>query len=485
MASTRRNTHHSVDLPTEIWVMVIQLLDQQDREKLRLVNHELLPIATLCCFETVTFDLSEAGMEKLIQIASSKHLAENVRTLQLKRPRRMPEIIDFNEWMGFFVDVEEKKPFHYYSAGYDGGWLAYEGWSRYTRAEHESLYEQYKDKRNKTQDNLKSLLRRLYHTNSDHCEQLSFKDGVIGRLSEACRKFTKLTSFKHKPGTIWDDRWVDVLPGKHREFQDDEYESQEDDDIEALNLAVALSVMVSARKHISKLQSITFHTRGPLFWILLYLKRLQQGHGHNDVRAAEQHMGQELLNLTQYNQQFDTMKEALRDISSLDCSVSEKVHDGGLSRVTGPFLEFLCCCQKLRKLSLTFGHLEEGDLRFDETIGNQHDAPKALLTSLARSKPWSKIGELRLRIVTDQHSLLSFLNSISDTLHHLTLSNIHFGRSKGTWESALVHLASELKNLKKWMQKVCVNGAEGNGKQEPSLIQKQRNGKAEQLHTMI
>ena len=80
---------HSFWLPTEIWVMVFQYLDLRDMKQFRLANHECRDIATPFCFEAVAFDISQASIGNLVNVASTEYLAKHPRALILRRRSRM------------------------------------------------------------------------------------------------------------------------------------------------------------------------------------------------------------------------------------------------------------------------------------------------------------------------------------------------------------------------------------------------------------
>jgi hypothetical protein len=474
---------HSFWLPTEIWVMVFQYLDLRDMKQFRLANHECRDIATPLCFETVAFDISQASIGNLVNVASTEYLAKHPRALILRRRSRMRQFSDYEDWeraislpddpnitLSPFNDGEDEEDTH-------DNIMSYHDWSQCTDAERRSLYHQYETDRVAANDNMQSLsralcFRRLGCTYSEQVQSvigssLMEEDCIIRRLDETLSKFTQLTMFKHRPTILLRDRWVthwQRLRFNPYDFYSHSYEQdcQEDDDMEALHLSCALRAIGWAKQYLTKLNSMVFHVEGPAFWGPRRLRRLWQGEGHGEVRRlrqlyenvmqAEEHMEpilQHLIRDDEYVRQLVIMENALGELTHLDCSICEDENDGGLFMAARFLFEFLCCGQNLKRVRLTFGWLVDGFLQSDYWCHTNGDGPKELLTLLTNYKPWSKIEELKLEIATDETTLLCFLESLSLTLHDLTLSTVTLAPSQGTWDSALPAIATSLTNLRR------------------------------------
>ena len=462
--------------------MVFHYLDLRDMKQFRLASRECRDIATPLCFETVTFDISEASIRNLVNVASIEYLARHPRTLILQRRRRMRRFPDYDDWeraislpddpnvtLSPFDDDDDEEDTH-------DDIMSYHDWSRCTDVERRRLYRQYETDRVAANDNLQSLSRAMCfrRVGFTYGKQIPLVDGstpmgeecIIRRLDETLAKFTQLTAFRHRPTILLRDRWVthwQLLRFDPYDFHSNIYEEdcREDDDMEALHLSCALRAIGWAKQYLTKLNSMVFHVEGPAFWGLRRLRRLWQGEGHGEIRRlrqlyenamhAEEHIEPIPADLTrdeEYVRQLVIMESALGELTHLDCSICEDEDDGGLFMAARFFFEFLCCGQNLKRVRLTFGWLVDGFLQSDDWRHTNGDGPKELLTLLTNCKPWSKIEELKLEIATDETTLLRFLESLSLTLHHLTLSTVTLAPSQGTWNSALPAIAMSLKNLR-------------------------------------
>jgi hypothetical protein len=467
----------SLWVPPEIWVGVIKCLDSRDVKNFRLVNRSCRSMATPHCFETVIFDISQASIEKLGKVASMPALAECVRKVVLQRRPRMRRFDDYEEWERAF-DLSEYPKLTFSSFNHGNcqenthdDIMSWQEWSQYTDDAKIALYDRYEADREARNDNAQSLSRTLcFRTKGCTCsEQVQSVlgespmevDCILRRLDDAVSKFTKLTVFEHRPTRLLGDRWVvnwQRLCFHTIDPEDDAYEEdcEEDDDMEALQLSCALRAIAWARRDPPTLNSMGFHVDGPAFWSPSGLRRLWQGEGHWEVRElrhaqnamqAEERFESIQQDLTRHDECVRALGKVVGGLTHLHCSISEDERKGGLFMAAKVFFELLRCGQNLKSVRLAFGELLFGLIvppsDWDRTNG---DGPKTLFTLLADHKPWSKIEELKIQIVTDETTLLRFLESLSLTLRRLTLSTVTLA-PEGTWDSALPAIATRLTNL--------------------------------------
>lgn len=135
----------------------------------------------------------------------------------------------------------------------------------------------------------------------------------------------------------------------------------------------------------------------------------------------------------------------LRNLTKLDCFVTENGDNGALSTITDHLFEILCRAGKLQRLGLGLQSPSHGN-----RVGNPWCSdlgPSALLDRLTIRKPWANIRELHLSVVTDEDILLKFLAALKNTLRILRLFKIHLishdiGRS--SWDTALHSIGAQL-----------------------------------------
>jgi hypothetical protein len=157
-----------------------------------------------------------------------------------------------------------------------------------------------------------------------------------------------------------------------------------------------------------------------------------------------------------YSRQLTIMRNALVNLTRLDCFVSEDSFSGALSDTTGPLFNFLCGANKLQRLGIGFGEPFKGHLVAGMSL--EHNAPSALLDLLAEHKPWPNIKELHLRVATDEDTLLRFLGAHKDTLDTLTLSHmslISLGSANAFWEAALYKIGKTLRLNALTLHRLC------------------------------
>jgi hypothetical protein len=334
--------------------------------------------------------------------------------------------------------------------------MSRQDWSQYTGAEKRSLYNRYEAERVAGNGNAQSLLTTLcFRRNRCTCS-----DCVLRRLDDAVSIFD-LTMFEHRPRQLPEDRWVvywqrlcfitfDILSDAYQE------DCQEDDDMEALQWSCALRAIAWARRDPPTLNSMGFHVDGPAFWSPSGLRRLWQGEGHWEVRElryaqnamqSEERLESIQQDLTRHDECVRELGKVVGGLTHLHCSISEDERNGGLFMAAKVFFELLRCGQNLRSVRLAFGELLYGFVSSHHSRDRRNgDRPKTLLTLLTNHKPWSKIEELKIQIVTDETTLLRFLESLSLTLRRLTLSTVTLA-PEGTWDSTLPAIATRLTNL--------------------------------------
>ncbi|KAF1828601.1 hypothetical protein BDW02DRAFT_574725 [Decorospora gaudefroyi] len=140
---------------------------------------------------------------------------------------------------------------------------------------------------------------------------------------------------------------------------------------------------------------------------------------------AEERLKSTQQDLTRHDECVRELGKVLGELTHLNCSISEDEKNGGLFMAAKVFFELLRCGQNLKSVRLAFDQLLDGFIAppydWDRTNGN---GPKTLFTLLTDHKPWSKIEELKIEIVTDETTLLRFLESLSLTLRRPTLSTV-------------------------------------------------------------
>ncbi|PSN58653.1 hypothetical protein BS50DRAFT_646081 [Corynespora cassiicola Philippines] len=350
MIDNNTSTNRSLGLPTELWVAILRLLVLEDRKRFRLANHECRDIVTPLCFETVTFEMSEASVRNLICVASNQRLAPHARILVLKRGKRMRKYHNRDEWeqsvslpddpnITLNPFEEEDSEFHAHDEI-----MSYSDWLNHSDERRESLYQQYEAERSVHPATATSSV----------AEQYS-----IAKLDEALANFTRLTTFIHKPTVpfrdLWITHWKRLRLNTYYDIGTESYDEdcQEDNDFEALHLSYALRAIGWAKPSLVSLTSIIFHVEGPAFWGPRRLRSLWNGEGHSEIiKLREPYGNAEQVDMEwlgfwsndgrneKYTRQLIIMKNAIRELTHIGCSVSEDENNWGLFTAARSLFEF-------------------------------------------------------------------------------------------------------------------------------------------------
>lgn len=467
-------------LPLEIWDAIVSLVSCTEWKSLRLACKYTETLATPHLFRTVYFELVETGCESLLKIASHPRLSLCVKTLVLRRTHGLREFPDFDTWeRNIYLPGDSNNdyadlPIEDEYNDDDGSLLTYREWSALSGREKEALYGEYKADRAKAQEQVRSLVDYLcFHTLGCaksvlvHSGRVSVlpAEAASEKFHRALVKLVNLVSFKHQPSFIvtynWGLRWRNLR--LHPYALIGNTDDTEDEDVEALQLSVALQALGWVKHVLPKLRSLTFYVGGPAFWSSERLRHLWKGGGHERTRfyrtlydsAAEADRDayfdaeETRYPNESYIRQLVIIEHSLVNITHLDCSISEDDENGGLFIAAEHVFQFLRCAESLERIHLVFGRLVDGTLQVGYDIGRHGDGTATLLSLLANHTPWSRIKDIHLEVVTDEITLTTFLSAHKETIRSLALSNTTLVPSKGTWEVTLGKIAEclDLKTL--------------------------------------
>ncbi|KAH7111806.1 hypothetical protein B0J11DRAFT_543073 [Dendryphion nanum] len=459
-------------LPLEIWDAILSLVSCTEWKSLRLSCKYMETLATPHLFGVAHFELIENGCDSLLNIASHPRLSLCVKTLVLRRAYGLREFPDIDTWErniylpGDSNDEYADLPVEDEYKDDEGNLLTYREWSALSGREKEALYGEYKADRAEAQEKVRSLVDYLcFHTlgcaksvlvRSERVSVLP-AEATSEQFHRALAKLVNLTAFKHKPSFIftynWGLRWRNLR--LHPYALIGNTDDTEDEDVEALQLSVALQALGWVKHLLPKLRSLAFYVGGPAFWTSEHLRHLWKGEGHEKTRfyrtlydsAAEADRDtysdseEARYHNESYIRQLVLIEHALINITHLDCSISEDDENGGLYVAAEHVFNFLRCAESLERLHLVFGRLVDGTLQVGYNTHRHGDGTATLLSLLAKHTPWSRIKDIHLEVVTDEITLMTFLSAHKETLRYLSLSNITLIPSKGTWEVTLSKIA--------------------------------------------
>lgn len=239
-------------------------------------------------------------------------------------------------------------------------------------------------------------------------------------------------------------------------------QTSKDEDAEALQLSVALHTMGRASA-LHKLERVSLTIDGPAFWGWERLRNLWNGQGCGWIRVCRDEFGSaqeadrmalsidrhrqegEKCQREYYLRQLSIMWSLLRNLTKLDCFVTEDGHNGALSTITDHLFEILCRAGKLQKLGLGLRGPSHGN--HVRSPWRSDLGPSTLLDRLTIRKPWANIRELHLSVVTNEDTLLKFLAVLKDTLRILRLFESHLishGSRRCSWDSTLYSIGAQL-----------------------------------------
>ncbi|KNG52854.1 hypothetical protein DDE82_009156 [Stemphylium lycopersici] len=445
------------ELPTEIWLLVLEHLEPHDLRQCRLVNKTLRPLATPLFFNTFVFRFNRRSVENLTRLACDREIAKHVRTLVLWRG---PELGlrgfgSFEEWEKCLAlsngdDVGD--------GGYPIGELSDDDnkysplmskrdWSELTLTERDALYSDYNEER------------RERGLTPDVREQL------VNKVKDALEQLVKLSEIIHDPVVLgkssWSAGWK-RLRFDHHQVLLPESAWEKEHDVDALHLACLLEALGRVERYPIDFQSFTFYVEGPAFWSPSRLHHLFRDCDHGKIRGLRRTLRDatqaDLIADRDFNDmklsdevaQLASMKKIFHHLTHVDCYVSDEEENGSLSTTAQSLLAFLCSGHNLERISLVHGDFLDQDTESYDRLTNYHERRPSLLPALASQKPWPKVTRLKLSIATHSSTLLQFLDSLAPTLRHLVLEEVTLlpiEDEEATWEVVLPNIARNLQEL--------------------------------------
>jgi hypothetical protein len=466
--------------PVEIWLMIFALLERSDWKRLRLSCRHLAHISTPVLFETVYVELYGSGCTSLRNIARSA-LAACVKTLVLRREhgwRRFPDSIT---WRASVYQPGDpgRLPglpagaFQYYNSVAAEDLLPYSDWTSLSEESRDSLYHEYEADCTVLEEHARDMAGRL-RFELPNFEPVLIRpyQGLVRQsagdpvaiFQKALETLENVKELRHEPGFLsnpnWGCRWRNLY--LHPWALATYTSHAADEDMEALQLSVALRSLAIVRRRQIRVLSMQLYVGGPSFWGPKRLQQLWFIGDHERTRAyrslyktaaeADKAACIEFADPEQsklYLYQLCYMKQALTSLIELACSVSEDDERNGSLGIAGKYLyEYLLSPTKnLERIRLVFGRLANGILLPGNDCHLYAKDSIALLDQLARRTPWSRLRSMELEIVTHKLALTRFLLAHAATLKSLTLTRVTLLRlqdSFNTWELVLHDLVRAL-----------------------------------------
>jgi hypothetical protein len=465
--------------PIEIWLMIFTLLGRPDWKQLRLSCKHWSHITTPILFETVYFELCGSGCMSLGNIARTA-LASCVKTLVLRQVQGWRRFPDSGTWRASVyqpgdpghLPVPPCEASHYHDTAAARGLVPYADWISLSDESQERLYQEYeadcKDAEERARDmagqlrfelpNFEPVLIRPYQKLVRQCA-----DDPVATFLEALEMLPNVRELRHEPGFLfdhdWGCRWRDLYlhPWALTAYTSNAH----DEDMEALQLSVALRSFAIIRRRQIRILSMKMYIGGPSFWGPKRLQQLWFVGDHEQTRAyrslyptaaeadkaVSENTDPEQGKLYLY--QLCYMKQALTSLIELACAVSEDEEWNGSLEIAGRYLHdyMLRPTRNLERIRLAFGRLANGILLPGDDSTLYAKDSVALLDQLAQQTPWTRMRSIELEIITDRSTLNRFLLAHAATLRSLTLTRVTLlrrGDPLNTWESVLSEIVHAL-----------------------------------------
>ena len=429
-------------IPTELWYEVLSYLLKRDQLQYRLVSREWSRIALPFCFETLQFGFDADSISNLVQVARRKEFARHVQKLVLRNSRKLPEFDSFVKWKDHIsLPGDPSRDSRPLIGGSEYEKLMpYQEWLHLSDNEKEAVYQVYEADRKRMDT--------VYETYGMICNKWKLDTPEFTQFKEALVGFSNLRTFSHTPRAMFEEfmhiRWRQLRIQGGALIAPISRNGEEN---EALQLSIVLNALGCTEQSHPKLRSISFYTLDLPFWDPGSLPCLWQKHGIiGDIRDVDKTYTLEegSLHNDPYARQLANMKQALAGLTHLSCIISEVERISGPLIAIRPIFDFIRHSENLERVHLTFGRLKRPPFILAGGSYSILAKPHKLLDLLATHRPWSKLRELELRMVTTEDALLRFLVSLAPTLRHLSLTNITLRRNDGMWASALPRIASSL-----------------------------------------
>ncbi|KAF2464203.1 uncharacterized protein BDR25DRAFT_242876, partial [Lindgomyces ingoldianus] len=256
------------ELPVELWYEILAYLALADLKRLRLLSRDLQRISTPSCFQQVLYELSRASVERILEIAKRKELAQNVQKLVLRTTQGLREFGSFREWERSIALPDDPRRGSISDDNCEEksleSLMSYQ-WSALSESEKRVLYAEYEADR-------KELEQRVRHRTSTSTEGAP----ALEQFDEAIANFSNPDTFNREPGFLFDNCW-----GTHwRQLRISQSKllmhttGWEDEDVEALQLSIVLRALGWAQQFQAKLRSASFYVGGSAFWGPNRMRRL-------------------------------------------------------------------------------------------------------------------------------------------------------------------------------------------------------------------
>jgi hypothetical protein len=473
-------------LPDELLIWILSCIDVAGWKQARQTCRSLNKLAASLLFSRVHFELCGRGCESLYNISQEPTLAPLVKTAVLRRVRGYRKFPSFDTWTAST---------HQPGALDDGLWSAcettyynnkersdelmpYAEWVAMSAEQKEGLYQAYNADREQQQEEILDITNTLCFRaittskvkfiHPDRALDTGTANVAVRQLNKALKTLPNLSALEHEPGFLYDEewalRWRDLYFHPYSILGNTTYE--EDEDVEALQLSVALQSLACFRARDCRLKKMNLYVGGPAFATPERLQHLWDGQGHEITRLCRQLRRTSSAAAADteayandatpadtelYRGELELMRLAFAGLTHLKYSVSDEEEPEGCITIAAKLaFQFLSTAKSLQKLRLAIGRLVDGILlpMYGSNERQCVTGSMLLLRNIALHAPWSHVRNIELEIATDRATLVTFLLAHKKTLRLLTLTRTSLVRlrdPRNTWESTLTEIGQGLR----------------------------------------
>lgn len=208
-----------VDLPAELILNILTLLDPESQRFLRRVSRFFCDSVTSVLFKDIFFDFDAGGTDSLVAISKHSGLAKNVRTIVLQRRNSLRKLDDFRSWQQ--ATVYEYEPFECEDKEIEWieGVMSQTELDSMTNLTRRRLFNEYNNDYAAITWRTSQLACATSSSVSGHQTVRATPDTVkevgqtIRNFSQAIKQLPNVTRFLHNPSYCFDDwgeRWRNV-----------------------------------------------------------------------------------------------------------------------------------------------------------------------------------------------------------------------------------------------------------------------------------
>ncbi|KAK3615294.1 hypothetical protein LTR56_026679 [Elasticomyces elasticus] len=469
------STAFILDLPPELVVDILALLNKSDQKRFRLVSKACANLVAPLLFAHIYFDFDAGGTDGLVALSRQPELRQYVHTIELRRRAGIRAFDDIDAWKAatiyeYAFDTSEDS-----DVGSSTDAMTQHEWNMLPSDAIEELYNTYCSDQQAIEEHasqLSSALSAIIYKKHDQSQTNVAVSGIHQILADFDSAIARLSSASHfiQSSRYMDDDWG--IYWRRIQFHHDgiaDGSTEADESIDNVQLFAALCAMMLSTNTVT---SIELCTRGYAFWSAAYLRRLldwsESPRLHWDPLNAGSDQWIDAIggplkafeHIEAATRHLVRIEGAFSRLASLECLVDTVGVDerDELVTIATALSNTLKQATNLQSLQLSFCELAwcpslQTPSYSDKVLSGSHltrawltplvSASARLFAGIIRSQTIGRLRKLELSLTTVENHLSSLLLRLP-LLRHLALRRIAIVPGGGHWEGVFQKVSQHL-----------------------------------------